>query len=245
MKGFGMPEEIKTLDDPEEEETPKKKSKLKGPLLLGIIGFGVFVIAIGAFSFFMGVFSSPPAAEVDGEATEDTLVAVDGHGKTGAVKDPHADELDALEAEMFGLNDVGDAEDLDDLALLAEKRKSGMSEKDSIKAAKWLDAEKAAIAIQRAELDSVSKHIARQEYRLKQLVAKTNQMESARINSLAKLYDGMKATQVAPLLRKLTEEQAVEVLLKMKSANAAKILGALNPDHAARISSRMITLTEE
>lgn len=237
-----MPDEEKKQEEQEEQDAPKEKSKLKGPLLFGIIGIGVFVIAIGGFSFMMGVFSSPPATEGEAGAAEevtDTTQAED-HAKSS---DSH--ELDALEAEIFGVESIGDAADIDDLVKLAENRRPGISVKDSLKARRWLDEEKATIVLQRAELDSIKKDISRQEYRLKQVIAKTDQMESARVNALAKLYDGMKPSQVAPLIKKLTEEQAVEILLKMKPANASKIFGAISPDYAARISARMITLTEE
>jgi flagellar motility protein MotE (MotC chaperone) len=50
---------------------------------------------------------------------------------------------------------------------------------------------------------------------------------------------------VAPLIGKLSDDQAVQVLMQMKPASAAKILGSLSPDYAARISSNMITLNEE
>jgi flagellar motility protein MotE (MotC chaperone) len=70
-------------------------------------------------------------------------------------------------------------------------------------------------------------------------------MEKSRIDALAKLYEGMEETQVAPLINQFTDEQAVQILMSMKPASAAKILGVLSPQRAARISTKMITLTRE
>ena len=88
------------------------------------------------------------------------------------------------------------------------------------------------------ELDAKEAHI-------KKFLAQVDEMESSRINALAKLYDGMQENQVVPLINQLTDEQAVQILMKMKPTNASRILGALSPARAGRISERMITLTEE
>jgi flagellar motility protein MotE (MotC chaperone) len=244
-----MPDEKEKKEETASEEPQKPASKSKGPLFLIIIGAVVFVAAIGIFSLTMGVLSSPPTADEGSEAATKQQEAVKSETSNEGQEDDDLTEMEKLEKELFQAEDVSEADDLDDLmALVEEEEKSekpGMSEEDSIEAVKWLDEEKAKLAEERSELKALKKDLDRQEYRLKQLIAKTSQVESARINSLAKLYDGMKAAQVAPLINKLTEEQAVQILLKMKPANAAKLLGSLSPDRAARISARMITLSEE
>lgn len=243
-----MPDEKEKKKETASEKPQKPASKLKNPLFLIIIGVVVFVAAIGIFSLTMGVFSSPPTADEGSDAATEQQKAA----KSKASDDDQDDdltEMEKLEKELFQIEDVSEADDLDDLlAMVEEEEKSekpGMSKEDSIEAVKWLDEEKAKLADERSELEALKKDMDRQEYRLKQLIAKTSQVESARINSLAKLYDGMKAAQVALLITKLTEEQAVQILLKMKPAKAAKLLGSLSPDRAARISARMITLSEE
>lgn len=236
---------------PDQEQGAAGKSKSKGLIMMVAIALVVFIVAIAGFSVMMGVFSGSKTAEKgsEGEKTADV-----SHEKKKEAKQEEKSEDEAylaevaqLEKELFGVDSVSDAQDMDDLMTLAEDEQSdsGMSEQDSINAAKWLDTEKAKLASQRKEIDNRQKELDKQEYRLKQLIAKKNQMQSARVASLAKLYDGMKADQVAPLIIKLDEVQAVAVLLKMKPGNAAKILGAISPDRAARISARMITLTEE
>ncbi|MEZ5359891.1 MAG: hypothetical protein R3F48_13820 [Candidatus Zixiibacteriota bacterium] len=252
-----MAEEAKTNEQaPAEGQEPKAKGKSKGLMMMIVISVVVFVVAIAGFSFMMGVFSSPEQTAEEGTEGEQTAEVSHDAGKEAKADEPSEDEeylaeIAKLEQELFGIDDVSQAEDMDDIMALAEEDgasqggASGMTEKDSIEASKWLESEKAKLAAQRKEIEDKMKELDKQEYRLKQLIAKKNQMQSARVASLAKLYDGMKPDQVAPLIVKLDEEQAVDVLLKMKPGNAAKILGSISPDRAARISSRMITLTEE
>lgn len=246
-----MTEEEKKEQKPENEDQPKAAPKSKGMLLFVIIGCVAFVAAIGIFSMTLGVFSSAPSAEAESNAENGDTNIVEVDSTLEGEKEELSD-IEAWEAELLSLSSIGEDPDLDDIMTMAEKRKLGLTGDDSLLARHWLDAEKQKLAIERKELDAIARDVEQkkveldsQEYRLKQLIAKAGQVESARINALARLYDGMKPAQVAPLITKLTEQQAVDILLKMKPSNAAKILGALNPNRAASISSRMITFSEE
>ncbi len=243
-------EKVEEQSSPEGQEESSEKGKSNGLIKMIIIGVVVFVVGIGGFSFMMGVFSSPEKAEDEGE--KDKKVEVDTKHTEKAKPEESEDddflaEIAQLEEELFGIHDVTDAEDMDDIMSLVdeEEESQGMSEEDSVEAVKWLESEKAKLAKERAEVDNRQKELDKQEYRLKQLFAKKDQMQSTRVGSLAKLYDGMKPSQVAPLITQLNDTQAVDILLKMKPGNAAKILGAISPKRAARISAQMITLTEE
>jgi len=244
------------------EEKQKQPSKLfKGPMLLAIIGVGGFVGAIIAFSFVMGVFSSSKGTPESGKNGDSTVVAdaakagsagndsIEGHAAAnttpGATKAGKS-ALDSMETAIFGDGGIRSATNIDDIVALAGKNdtsanhaKDSASSKGSI-ASEWakLDAEKKQLEAKKKEMDN-------QESRLKQLLSKSDQLESARIGSLAKLYDGMNPQQVAPLITKLTDDQAVDVLLKMKPSNAAKVLEALTTERAARISAKMITIKED
>lgn len=236
-----MPEEKKNqtpeAEQPQEQASAPRVSKKM--IFFGLIGFGAFVILIGVFSIFMGIFSGPPESEKT--ATTDAVVADTAAGhETDTVKD--VSDLDRLEKEVFGGEEISGAADIDDVMNRASEE---AATSDSIEGTAWLETEKAKLARERKDLETLKADLDAQQYRLMQLINKVNQIESARMSSLAKLYDGMKPTQVAPLISKLTDEQAVDVLLKMKPVNAAKILGALSPDRAARISAKMITLTKE
>jgi flagellar motility protein MotE (MotC chaperone) len=240
FRGIGMPEEQVSDLDATPEEAPVAKKKSKGPLPLIIIAAGAFFITIGVFSLFMGVFSPPPPAEK--EIQSDSLPEQASETTEAGTDDQSV--IDSLEQLLFGQGEV-DAGDLDELLELAEEQESGMSQEDSLDAINWLEAEKAKLAAERKKLDDLNKKIDAREHQLKQLLSRVNELQSSRVSALAKLYDGMKASQVAPLIIKLTEEQAVHVLLNMKPNNAAKVLEVLDPNRAARISANMITLNEE
>jgi len=232
--------EIQELGPEDEESQPEKKSK--GSLLFIVLAVGVFVIATGVFSVTMGVFSSNPTAET--ETIPDSL-AEDSAEIDSVAAEQKA--LEALEREIFGDGKAVDAETIDDLAekTAVEESNDDKPDFDSIATANWVKTEKAKLAKERAEIEKLRKELEAREVHLEKLLARAGKVEKDRIADLAKLYEGMKPEQVVPLLIKLTDDQAVEVLLNMKTSHAAKILGAINPDRAARISNNMINLTKE
>jgi flagellar motility protein MotE (MotC chaperone) len=241
------------------EEKPKQPSKLfKGPMLLVIIGVGGFVVALVVFSFVLGVFSSSKGTKDAGKQGDSTAVAKASiTGADSLAGQPAVEpgktaggtgnrELDSMETAIFGDNGIRNATNMDDIVALAARNDSGKAHlKDSASPNGSLSSEWAKLEAEKKQLEAKKKEMDDQELRLKQLLAKTDQLESARIGSLAKLYDGMNPQQVAPLITKLTDDQAVDVLLRMKPGNAAKVLESLNADRAARISVKMITLKEE
>jgi flagellar motility protein MotE (MotC chaperone) len=235
-----MPIEEKVTQDATPEETSPAKSK--GPLMLIIIAAGVFVIGIGAFSVFMGVFSSPPAADLETSPDSLSQAAVD---TTATAKDDEMSELARMEREIFGHEDIVKADDLDELSKGKKDADGGKPEPDPAQEADWIKAEKAKLAKERAALDAREKKLDARDAHFKEIITQIDEVESSRISALAKLYDGMKPAQVAPLINQLTDVQAVQVLLNMKPSNAAKILGVMNPDRAAHISENMITLNKE
>jgi flagellar motility protein MotE (MotC chaperone) len=224
-----MPDEPENKQEATEQaEAAPKKSK--GPLLFIVISVVVFALSVAGFSFFLGVFDKTATDEAATPNAEQSEVeATEGSGEDELAEQSH-DKLEYLDLELFDDSMLADGE---------------FDEKDSSRFLEWVQTEHDKIATQWKELDDKEKQIERREYKLKQLIEQKNQMESARIASLAKLYDGMKPQQVAPLINRLDDDQAVQVLLKMKSANAAKILGVISPDRAAKLSSKMITLAED
>jgi|WetSurMetagenome_2_1015567.scaffolds.fasta_scaffold179555_2 flagellar motility protein MotE (MotC chaperone) len=241
------------------EEKKKQPSKLfKGPMLLVIIGVGGFIVAIVAFSLVMGVFSASKGTPEAGKNGDSTAVAeapktggdsLEGHSAAGSP--PEATKggttaLDSMETAIFGDGGIRSATNMDDIVALAGKNgKTAEKPNDSTSGKPSSTSEWAKLDAEKKQLDARKKEMDDQEARLKQLLSKSDQLESARIGSLAKLYDGMNPQQVAPLITKLTDDQAVDVLLKMKPSNAAKVLEALTAERAARISAKMITVKDD
>ncbi|MDD4052549.1 MAG: hypothetical protein PHR28_11715 [candidate division Zixibacteria bacterium] len=222
-------------------DTVPEKSPLKKILMYGGIGLVVFAVAIGAFSFMMGVFSSSPqTGDVSIKPADSTAVASE---QKPIVED--TSDIDALEQKIFGEEkNVLAANDLDDIVRMADTMPAISAAVDSSTPAPVVD-EKTKLEQGWADLEQKQKQLDQERIQVEQLMAKSSVMESSRITALARLYDGMKPAQVVPLITKLTDDQAVLVLLKMKSANAARVLGQLPAEAGARLSARMITLTEE
>ena len=225
-------------------EAAPAKSPIKKILLYGAMGLAVFAVAVGAFSFMMGVFSSSPqTGDASTKAADSNAVALT---HKPIVED--TSDIDALEQKIFGEEKSPlAANDLDDIVRMADTMPAVPAAVDTstaTPATPAVDAE-TKLAQERADIEEKKKQLEQERIQVEQLMAKSSVMESSRITALARLYDGMKPAQVAPLITKLTDDQAVLVLLKMKPANAARVLGQLPAEAGARLSARMITLTEE
>lgn len=243
-----MPDLEKSAQEGAQDEAQNTAAKPKLPLKMIIIAAGVFLVAIGAFSFTMGVFSTAPVEKT--ETAKDATVAQSESTADSAAGDTiNMDEIAKLERKIFGEKKAVKAADkvknVDETAPKVAEDKPAPVVKDSTESPAWLKAEKEKLDAERAELDALKKELDAKEAHIKKFLSQVEDMESSRINALAKLYDGMQENQVVPLINKLTDEQAVQILMKMKPTNAARILGALSPDFAARISEKMITLTKE
>ncbi len=234
-------QESKSTDQTPEPAPTKTDGKLKGFLPYVIVGLSAFIVGVAAFSFALGVFTSPPEADTKSASTPDSTAAV--ADQAPAVKDTF--NVSELERKIFGPSGIASARNMDDVVALADQRKTESTATRPAASPSESDSIQAHLAQERTELEAKKSDLTKQQQQLEQLLTKTNQMESSRVQALARLYDGMKPSQVAPLLGKLGEEQVVQILLKMKPANAARILGEMEPGLAARISAKMITLTEE
>lgn len=234
-----------TPEEAQGVETPPSKSPLKKIIVFGGIGLVVFAVFVGAFSFMMGAFSAPPEADPSASKAADST-AVASNPETPAPVAEDTSDVDALEQKIFGQEKSAiPAGDMDDIVRMADTLPAVKSTDAAAPAAAVAVDGQATIDQQRAEIEEQKRQIEQQQIQLDQLTAKTSVVESSRITALARLYDGMKPAQVAPLIGKLSDDQAVLVLLKMKPANAARVLGELPPEFGGRLSARMITLTEE
>ncbi len=118
----------------------------------------------------------------------------------------------------------------------------GMSEQDSLDAIDWLAKEKKRLADREAELKKRQADLSRLDKEVSKKIIRIEQAESARIASLARLYDGMDAKSVARLMTNLDDETVVSILPRMKAKNASQVLQMLPSQRAARLSKKMITI---
>ncbi|HOP05809.1 MAG TPA: hypothetical protein PLF13_00820 [candidate division Zixibacteria bacterium] len=180
------------------------------------------------------VAHTPTAEEIAEELTE---------GMTAQTDDPSL--LGDIMENLAFLDYQPEAEDIPGMEM-------GMSQEDSIENMNWLDREKARLADREKGLDQREQEVNNRYRELQKLENEVNrkllvleQAETARISSLAKLYDGMDPRSVAQLAENLDDETMVALIPRMKTKNASSLLALMPPQRAARLSQKMITISEK
>ncbi len=245
------------------EKQPRKKSHpnrlisivKKHAFNLGI-GFGAFLLSFVIFMlFFRGGDERrdimEPGQDVNTEAVwqrydeiSGKSAAVDSGASSG---DSIQDVFTAEDLKQFDIDTQKIIQELDFLFITPESelRDLGVTAQDSIDTLNWLDKEMARLKKEKGDIERQRKQLEGLEKRIDQAMIQINEAESARIVNLARLYDGMKAQDVAKLFANLSDEVIISILPRMKPANASKILGLLPPKRAAKISTQMITVLED
>ena len=59
------------------------------------------------------------------------------------------------------------------------------------------------------------------------------------IKYIAKIYETIPADEAAQRIERLSEQMAVKLLLQMKRKQAARVIAAMNPEKAARLTEKM------
>ena len=121
----------------------------------------------------------------------------------------------------------------------------GMSVEDSLEQMNWLEQQKVALAQKEAELNERQKKLEQLEQTVSRKLLVLEQAETARVNSLAKLYDSMEPQAVAQLMANLDDNTVVSILPRMKVKNASRVLALMPPQRAAKLSKRMLTIAEK
>ncbi len=264
-----LQEEVVGLDD----ETPQKKSifdKLKKFLLPVAIGAGSMMIVLIVYVF---VFSDHAAdtdshseasetsrrdnqSEDNDESEQLAIIettdseAHDEKVKREVTKKGHKVDTISLPREDYGKIEIDTAKIMKDLEFIfatpdQEKIIEGMTPQDSVDTLNWLEKETAELDKKTKEYEKKKKELEALEYKVDQSLLRIGQAESARIISLARLYDGMKPKEVGKLFANLSNDIIISILPRMKPANASKILALLPPKRAAKISTSMITVLED
>ena len=249
-----MSEDEKEQTASAEEAEPKvaKKSALSGYLLYG--GIGLVVIAATIFGTLM-ILGSPTPASSDEATVADSIVgdstAIEGvaHGESDVAKvDDHHAEMPEFVPEEFDTHSV--LKDIQaNLEFLdyrpeedVDKKDPGISKEDSIDAANWLKVEKSKLARREKEVADRETKLEILDKKVSQKILRIEQAESAKIQSLAKLYDNMDPRSVAQLAANLDDATIVSILPRMKQKNASQVLALMPAQRAARLSKQMITI---
>ena len=132
----------------------------------------------------------------------------------------------------------------DEIVMPDEEEREGMSVEDSVTADEWLEGEKAVLSEKEKDLASRERELAILDMKVSQKLLTLEQAKMSRVNSLAKLYDGMDARSVAALMANLDDATVVSILPRMKTKNASQVLALFPPKRGAKLSKQMITIAE-
>jgi flagellar motility protein MotE (MotC chaperone) len=96
------------------------------------------------------------------------------------------------------------------------------------------------ITMVQQELEKTRAEMAAEREKLEKLVSQSDDLDKKRIKQLAKVYGAMRAEEAARILETLDDGLCVDILASISDdRQKAKILTALSPDKAARVSKKI------
>ena len=117
-----------------------------------------------------------------------------------------------------------------------------LRQKEKVLAAKekLLDEKEKRLLLLQNDLIKKERDIAAMEQRAKETLDEIKAIKAEDLSRLVKVFGSMKPADSAPLVERLENVYAVEVILRLEPRRAGKILAAMKPERAAEIS-RLIT----
>ncbi len=231
-------EEEKEINEIAPDESAGKKLQLGGLkkyLLPTLIALALFVVSTAVSSLFL----QKPIA----------VTSLDGRlSDSAGLKGDSISER--LSSDDSGYLDIDTAAIMKELAFLDfnPEKKSDSSQsavRDSSDTLNSIQKEFAKLQEEKVTIENKKKELEALDAKVNQGLQKLQQVESARMVSLARLYDGMRPEEVAKLFENLDDSMVVAILPRMKAANAAKLLALLPPKRAALISTQLISVVEK
>jgi flagellar motility protein MotE (MotC chaperone) len=128
--------------------------------------------------------------------------------------------------EDFGFNSVR-LEHLQDL----EKRRQELEKRE-----RALQTREALVQAAQQEMDRKQDELLEIRKKLENLLEEQSEEEAARIESLVKIYEGMKAKQAAEIFNTLDLDILVEVISRMSERKTSPILASMNPERARTVT---------
>lgn len=248
-------EEEQAADD-SAEETPKKTvlfGKVKKYIIPASAALAAFAVSVVLYIFVLRDGFEPKGEISEGDSSQ-TQVAdselpsqVDSQtGKPATTGGDKSSQLSVAGLESLEIDTAEIMKELDFLFITPDMERSGLmlTPEDSVDTLNWLQKEMARLGEEKESIDQRRKELERLEKKINQGLIRIQQAESDRAVKLARLYNGMKGNEVAKVFANLDDALIVDILPRMKSSNAAKILGLLPPKRAARISTQMVKVLE-
>jgi len=247
----------------EEAQAEETETNAKSPIMKYVImgGGGLVVVLIVAFAtvFMLGGDSDQPAEAEAVETASDTphaQTSLDHGSRFASDEDIIAEAESVLAADGDDLfmgeggtvldNITTNLEFLDyqpDEAEMIDGH-TDTAANDSLGQVDWLEQEKTAITKREKDIAKRERELEKLHREVSLKLLTLEKAESTRINSLAKLYDGMDQRAVAQLMANLDDNTIVLILPRMKTKNASAVMSLLPPQRAAKLSKQMITIAE-
>lgn len=102
-----------------------------------------------------------------------------------------------------------------------------------------LEAEKKELVALRHELTEIIKLASEKNAELEKGVISFEQSEAKNLKKLAEVYGGMKPDKAAAIIKEMDDDTAVKLLSTMNGRDSAKILQAIEPDRAVKLSEKI------
>lgn len=115
-----------------------------------------------------------------------------------------------------------------------EKKENAINQRE-----KDLQKQEEQLKVLRTDIEKRLHDIEKAQRRLEELAAIREDLVEKSINHLAKVYSSMRPEEAGPLIEKLEEDITIQILRKMKSRSAGKILARVKPSIAARLSEEI------
>lgn len=227
------------------------RSKIRMMPMLVIVASMAFAVRVGDFAYGLGHMGSAMAQE---EVHEDEHAAPPAISPTEAAaagdEIPGRLDLDAPgeeikpkpefdDAESVEWKDAGDT-DIDYSSVKAEIYQDLAKRRDQLDAKeKEMAVREALLSAAERELDQKLRELNTVRTEIEGLMQKRSEEEEARIASLVKIYEGMKAKDAARIFNTLDLDVLIAVMTRMSERKSAPILAEMDAERARTVTILM------
>ena len=150
---------------------------------------------------------------------------------------PKKDDKKELQVKLMKLNSKKDslAATQSQTFLAVEQQKA-----DIVKERQELTEQQQRVTMVEQEIEKSRADLEAEREKLEKVVSTSDDLDKKRIKQLAKVYGAMRAEEAARILETLDDDLCMNILSEMgDDRQKAKILTALSPDKAARVSKKI------
>lgn len=184
--------------------------------------------------------SEKPKEEAHNTSEDHADLSADEHEKDGM--EEHAEEQDHETIKPEDWRDAGD-EDIGLTSIKIEMYEDLVARRKALdQREQQLQTREALLSAGEMELDRKYQELSHLRTKIEGLLKQQSEEEKARIASLVKIYEGMKAKEAAAIFNTLDMDILILMLGNMSERKLSPILAKMNPERARAVT---ILLTEE